>query len=417
LRMQRTIPPAAAPLAVSDLLRCLAGILLAESYLSKLEKQIRDYFGVRYVCFVSSGKAALYLILQALKSLSARQQVVIPAYTCFSVPSAIVKAGLKVTLCDIEPGTLDFDHDLLKYTITTDTLCVIPNHLFGIPSDMDRIIHLCKDRGVFVVEDAAQAMGGRYKGKLLGTIGDTGFFSLGRGKNITCGSGGIILTNSDQIGQALQIEYARLRDEQPLKALMNLFSALGMRLLLDPLLYWFPAGLPFLKLGETKFYDDFPLNRLGGVRAGLLWSWKERLEQSNSARRRAARGFMERLAPGIRVIQSPLGAKTIYLRLPVMMANKQAKEKLCNISKENGFGISALYPTAIQAIRELTGSLERTDFPAATMVAERLVTLPVHPLVRREDREKICEMVNGLHDGMSQDSRYATSRALGKVST
>lgn len=123
--------------------------------------------------------------------------MVIPAYTCFSVPSAVVKAGLDVALCDLDASTFDFDYRLLEAAVNEKTLCVIPSHLFGIPSEMDRVNAICREKGVYVVEDAAQAMRGPTKGK-LGTLGDVGFFSLGRGKNITCGSGGIIVTNSIQ---------------------------------------------------------------------------------------------------------------------------------------------------------------------------------------------------------------------------
>src|SRR3990167_5233573 len=139
-----------------------------------------------------------------------KKYVLIPAYTCFSVPSAIVKAGLKVALCDINPSTFDFDYNLLKNAIDKDTLCIMPNHLFGIPSDMERIKDICRDKNIFIIEDAAQAMGGSYKGKKIGILGDVGFFSLGRGKNITCGSGGIIITNSDQIASAIRKQYSNL---------------------------------------------------------------------------------------------------------------------------------------------------------------------------------------------------------------
>ena len=76
-----------------------------------------------------------------------------------------------------------------------------PTHLFGIPSDVDRTRRICEEKGIFLVEDAAQAMGVEHGGRKLGTLGDVGFFSLGRGKNISCGSGGIILTSSADIAE------------------------------------------------------------------------------------------------------------------------------------------------------------------------------------------------------------------------
>ena len=103
MRIRRTLSPTAAPLRPADLWRGLKGFFAGEKYLRRLKEEITGYFGVRHAWFTSSGKAALYVILRALRSLEPdRTEVLIPAYTCFSVPSAIVRAGLEVALCDIE---------------------------------------------------------------------------------------------------------------------------------------------------------------------------------------------------------------------------------------------------------------------------------------------------------------------------
>ena len=99
MNIQRTIPPAAAPIELKSLLHGLSGIFMGYKYRGKIEGEIKRYFGVKHVFLASSGKAALAVILLALKSLSNKKEVLISAYTCFSVPSAIVKAGLKVSLC------------------------------------------------------------------------------------------------------------------------------------------------------------------------------------------------------------------------------------------------------------------------------------------------------------------------------
>ncbi len=177
MKIQRTLPPTAAPVYLNNLLHGASGIFFGERYIKNLEGEIKTYFGIKHAFFVSSGKAALYLILKALKSLSPdKPEVLIPAYTCFSVPSAVVKAGLKVSLSDIDISTYGFNYELLKKSINENTLCVVPNHLFGIPSDMESTKNLCREKGMFVVEDAAQAMGGKYRNDKLGTLSDVGFF-------------------------------------------------------------------------------------------------------------------------------------------------------------------------------------------------------------------------------------------------
>ena len=269
MRVKRIVPPAAAPIRLKDLLHGLSGLFESRRYIEKLKSEIREHFGVRHVFFVSSGKAAMTLILAALKSMSYKRRVIIPAYTCFSVPSAIMKAGLKIVLCDIDPVTFDFDYDCLKKVVTQDTLCVIPHHLFGIPSDMDRLVTICKEKGILVIEDAAQAMGGQYKGRLLGMIGDAGFFSLSRGKNITCAAGGIIVTNSDRIADSIAKHYLNLEEPGIAEILKEFIQCFLISAFIHPALYWFPAGMPFLRLGETIFYKDFSLKKLSGMKAAL----------------------------------------------------------------------------------------------------------------------------------------------------
>ncbi len=415
MRIGRTLPPTAAPIVIRDLPRALAGITCGKRYLKRLEAELKDYFHVRHIFLVSSGKAALTLILTALASLSPRRQILIPAYTCFSVPSAIVKAGLEISLCDVDPDSLDFDFGLLERSITQDTLCVLPTHLLGLPSDIDRVKAICEQRGVFVVEDAAQAMGGKHNGGFLGTLGDVGFFSFGRGKNIACGSGGVILTNSDRIAGGIQAEYAKLKSEPPFSVTIGLLGILAMCLFIDPRLYWIPASLPFLRLGETHFYNDFPMHRLSGARASVLLRWTKRLEKSNAARRTIARELVRRLPPGNQVVRYPGGAQAVPLRFPLLMASKRAKDELCLRGRAAGLGTSSLYPTAISAIPDLRGRLARTDFPAAALVADRLVTLPVHPLVRDKDLDALCALVNACEAGPSRETLETAARPLSRT--
>jgi len=389
MRIQRTIPPAAAPLYWRDFWYGLGGIFSGEKSVEKFEEEIRNYFGMKYVFTVSSGKAALALILSGLKSLSPKREVIIPAYTCFSVPSAIVKAGLKVKLCDIDPSTLDFDYKSLEKAVNENTLCVIPNHLFGVPSDLDRIQSLCRFRGIYVIEDAAQAMGSVYKGSKLGTIGDVGFFSFGRGKNITCGSGGVILTHSMQIAMAVEKEFSKLEKPGLVEGVKEFLSLLLMKIFIHPALYWFPDGLPFLKLGETIFYRDFPIKKLSGLKGASMRKWKERLERSQQERTKNGSYFIKSLRAN-----TLRGGELPYLRLPVLVESVEKRDRIYSLSRERGLGLSFMYPTAINEIKEIKADFEGEAFPAAKEIAERLLTIPVHGLLSDRDKIAITELVN-----------------------
>ena len=389
MKIRRTLPPAAAPINVKDLLYGLPGFFLERKYREELEVKLKEYFKIRHVFLVSSGKAALALILLALKTLSPRREVLIPAYTCFSVPSAILKAGLRVALCDIELSSLDFHPERLREAINEETLCVVPDHLFGFPSEMSSINGYCKEKGVYVVEDAAQAMGNTYGRKLLGTLGDVGFFSLGRGKNITCGSGGIIITDSGRIAEAISGYYDRLEKPDRLGALKEYFQLVLMVVFAHPSLYWFPAGLPFLQLGQTLFDQNFPMQKMSGVKAALLRNWRDQLTQSNWVRTKTAFYFAEQLQlPTLRKNSVP------YLRFPVLVDSSEVRNRIYSIAQKKGLGISLMYPTPINEIEEIKQTFNGEIFPVAKVVAERLLTLPTHHLLSEKDKSAICEVFN-----------------------
>jgi len=126
----------------ADLWHGLCGLCSAGPSIQAIEDQIREDFGVSHAFLVSSGTAALTIALMALKAralsegCSQRSDVVIPAYTCFSVPAAVVKAGLRPVLCDVESTSFDFNHDQLERTLNDRTLCVVAHHLFGFPAAM-----------------------------------------------------------------------------------------------------------------------------------------------------------------------------------------------------------------------------------------------------------------------------------------
>ena len=362
--------------------------------------EFRDYFGAEHVFFLSSGKAALFLILSALKESGNRRKVIIPAYTCFSVPSAVRKAGLEIVPCDILPETLDFDPGRLESLCDHDTLCVVPTHLFGIPADVPRVREIAGKNGAYVVEDAAQAMGVSRDGKKLGTIGDVGFFSFGRGKNVTCGSGGMIVTSSSSIAGKIRTLYDSLGQEPTGESARTFIETCIMRIFLSPSLYWFPRGLPFLKLGETEYHEDFSVFRIGRLKAGLLKGWKERLDRSNDARKAATRRYIEVLGlkKGIGIYSS----ETPCLRFPVYLRDLLDKETACE--SFGHLGISPMYPAPVHRIREIQGRFGTSTFPSSEKIVRTLVTLPTHPLVSEPARNRLCSGIDGYLDVQYKNS-------------
>ena len=389
MKIQRTLPPTAAPLSLLDFLCGIHG-LINPDITKKFERELKEYFGSTHVFLVSSGKAALSLILSGLKTGNRRGKVVLPAYTCYSVPSAVRKAGLQIELCDIDPETLDYDYDELENVIDDNTLCVISTHLFGIPSDICRLRDIARDRGAFLVEDAAQAMGVTNERGKLGTLGDVGFFSLGRGKNITCGSGGIILTSSDEIAENINRYYKDLEQETIYEYLKNIAEVLLIKIFINPYLYWIPNSMPFLNIGITKFYTNFPVRRFNGFKAGLLHDWKKKLEYYNSIRINISKYYINN-----REIHSklPLTNRSIpYLRFPIYESDKGKRDDICE--RYRFLGISQMYPASLNNCLEIKDNFRNRIFNKASRVADQLITLPTHALLNKKDMESICNALS-----------------------
>lgn len=389
MKIRLVYPPSAALIPFRALLAAARSLIGCGKAVEARRDELRAYFGTKHVFLVVSGKAALYLLLRALHSMRPeRGEILIPAYTCYSVPSAIIKAGLRPRLADVAANSFGFEESGLVRAANTSTLCVLASHLLGYPENMDMVRKVARDCGAFVVEDAAQAMGGRRDGRFLGTIGDVGFFSLGRGKNVTCGAGGVILTNDDSIARHIALQLDNLVEPTWRESATEFVKAILLSIFIRPHFYWIPSGIPQLRLGETRFEHDFRIDRMSSVQAGLLHGWQTRLERSNRARRRNA----EALSMLLRLKQ--LGLDVIPLRLPWLANNRDEKGKVLMWSQENGLGFSGMYPLALHKVRELEAGVGGEDFPNALRLSERLVTIPTNELTGSKYRAKIAPFNN-----------------------
>jgi perosamine synthetase len=159
------------------------------------------------------------------------------------------------------------------------------------------------------------------------------------------------------------------------------------------MLYWLPAGLPFLRLGETTFDTDFRICRMDEVRAHQLQGWEHRLALANQERAARAGWLIEGLDLSRSGITPITGKEAVYLRLPVMVRDRGTKEAVCRQSREVGAGLSPSYPATIQEIPELAGRLVNRTCAGAQEVVDRLVTLPTHEFVTEVDRLKISRIL------------------------
>ncbi len=163
----------------------------------ELEEAICKRFGSKYAQLTSSGTSALTTALAAL-GIGAGDEVIMPSFTFVASFEAVLSVGAVPVLIDIDE-TLTLNPDAVRKAITSKTKCVVPVHMCGSMADMDALVSICKQHNLILLEDACQSIGASYKGKYLGTIGNAGTFSFDFVKTITCGEGGAVLTNDENV--------------------------------------------------------------------------------------------------------------------------------------------------------------------------------------------------------------------------
>ncbi len=167
---------------------------------SKLEEEAREYLGCKYACFLTNATAGFEIALQ-YANIGPGDEVIVPGITFIATMMYALQRGARVVFCDVDPNTLNMDPEDLKRKITSKTRAIIPVHIGGYPVKMDEVMAIAHEHDIMVLEDAAHAFGGWYKGQALGTIADFGSYSFHEVKNITAlGEGGLLVSN-DEFGK------------------------------------------------------------------------------------------------------------------------------------------------------------------------------------------------------------------------
>jgi len=172
------------------------------SITEEFEEKLREFLGVKNVIAVNTGTSALHIALEAL-ALASGDEVIVPSLTYVSSVQAILAAGARPMFCDVCADTLNMDISDAFRRVTPRTKAILPVHYGGLACEMDELLPLARERKLWVVEDAAHAFGSTYKGRRVGTLGDITCFSFDPIKNITCGGGGAIATDNNEIASRI----------------------------------------------------------------------------------------------------------------------------------------------------------------------------------------------------------------------
>ncbi len=360
--------------------KALAGAFLPGS--DRFESQLCTLLGVDHCILGGSGRSLLCRLLNELwkKDEYKRDEVMIPGYTCYTVAASVVRAGLKIRAYDVEPETLNPSMDSIQNSMSDKTFAIIGQHLFGIPSSLDGLKDFAREKSLYFIEDAAQALGGKWKQYSLGTTGDFGLYSFGRGKPLPIGEGGALIGRDGDILKKVEITRNSF-------GYINILKAAAVQVLSQPFIYGFAEALP-LGLGETVFDPAFAISPMSVSMKKIAVKALDSLSALNEHRNSIAHVYMN-LIDKKKTMPLRDGSIPVFTRFPVMAGPQRISARLKRL------GVRRMYPKAIQdedMIRPYIADHQKKT-PGASRIAESLITLPTHLMITRDLAGEIAHQI------------------------
>jgi perosamine synthetase len=341
------------------------------------EAAFANYVGSSCAVAVNSGTAALHLALEAI-DIKERDEVIVPTMTFAATAEVVLYLKAMPVLVDCRPDTLNIDAGQVEAAITSRTKAIIPVHLGGCPCDMDQILDIARQHKIRVIEDAAHALPARYRNQKIGGIGDITCFSFYATKTITTGEGGMATTDNG--------EWARR---------MRMMSLHGISL--DAWDRYTDEGSWYYEIIRPGYKYN-----LTDIAAALGIEQLKRCDEFYEARRRIAARYNEAFAE-LPQIQIPTCASDVQhawhlyaIRLN-MDRLKIDRRDFIKALKQQNIGASVHFiPLHLHPFYRDTFGYRPGDFPQASAVYERLVSLPIYPMMTDRDVGRVIDAVTTL---------------------
>lgn len=332
-------------------------------YIKKFESKFAKFVGVKYAISCCNGTVALHLPLLAY-DIKFGDEIIVPTLTYIATANAVRYCGATPVFVDSESDTWNIDPDKIEEKITKKTKGIIVVHLYGHPVNMDPIMKIAKKYKLFVIEDAAEAHGAKYKNKTVGSIGHVGTFSFFGNKIITTGEGGMVVTNNKILAKKIKI----LKEQ-------------GMN---PKRRYW------FLKVGYNY--------RMTNIQAAIGLAQLEKINWHMRMRKKVARLYYKNLKPLSKYLELPTEKKWAshsFWMFSVLLKNsiKISRNKFMQILLKSGVETRPVfYPlTDMPPFKN-----ETEKFLVAKQIAARGMNLPTHSKLTNENIKYITNMIKKI---------------------
>lgn len=329
--------------------------------LEGFEREMETYCDTNYAVSLSSGTDALLIALMAI-GIKPGDEVITTPFTFFATVGSIVRAGATPVFADIDPNTFNIDPADIERKITDKTKCIMPVHLYGQCADMDKINALAKDRGIYVIEDAAQAIGADIRGVKAGNLGDIGCFSFFPTKNLGgFGDAGMAVTNNEELYKML-------------KMLKN--------------------------HGEiTRYYHEYVGGnfRMDSFQAAALSAKLKRLDDYVAMRRQNAALYNEQLS-GARGVVLPIEVEGYLHTYNQYVIKAEKRDDLRAYLADNGIGSQIYYPLCLheQNCFAYLG-YKPGDLPVAEDIDDKCLALPIYPELPDEEIVYVSDKIKEFY--------------------
>jgi dTDP-4-amino-4,6-dideoxygalactose transaminase len=335
-----------------------SGMLVQGPRTAALEEKFAKVCGTKHAIATSSGTTALHLALLAHK-IGPGDEVITTSFTLIASVNSILFTGAKPVFVDVEADSFNIDPSRIEAAITSRTRAILPVHLYGQPCDMDAITAIAKKHNLAIIEDACQAVGAAYKGKLVGGFG-TGCFSLYATKNIMSGEGGMITTDDETFAQQCRM----LRNH-----------GMQRRYYHDMLGY--------------NFRTSDLLSAIGLVQIDRLADF--------TAKRRANAAYLNEHITNVITPTVKSGCEHVWHQYTIRVDNGRDRDAAVKQLNDAGVGTGIFYPVPAHKQGYIIDmGLGDVKLPVTEQLAKEVISLPVHPQLSAADLQTIAAEVNKL---------------------